>query len=139
MTQTREGGCQCGSVRYAIDGDPIGLGVCHCTECQRQSGSAFGMSLVMPGTSFRVLQGELRMYARPADSGRTVECFFCPQCGTRIYHKAQVIPGAVNVKPGTLDDTSWLSPNLQSWTRSKQPWVSLSIEVPCFEADPKRR
>lgn len=82
----REGGCQCGRVRYRVSGDPLALVACHCKECQRQSGSAFGMSLMVRASGFTV-QGELKMFERAANSGRTLRCFFCPECGTRIYHE----------------------------------------------------
>ena len=84
---TREGGCQCGRVRYRIEGEPVILGICHCSECQRQSGSAFGMSMVIPKPQFTLLQGELKSFTRSSESGRPVTCCFCPECGTRIYHE----------------------------------------------------
>jgi hypothetical protein len=93
-------------VRYRLEGEPLGLGVCHCTECQKQSGSAFGMSLVVPEDAFRLLSGELKSFSVVCDSGRTKQCAFCPECGTRIHHR--VFEAALSIKPGTLDDTSWL-------------------------------
>jgi hypothetical protein len=86
MTIARDGGCQCGHLRYRIEGEPIGLVVCHCTECQRQSGSAFGMSLAIPSAAFRLLAGELARFTVVADSGRSKICSFCPECGCRIHH-----------------------------------------------------
>jgi len=128
-----DGGCQCGSLRYRIEGAPLGLAVCHCTECQKQSGSAFGMSLLVPRAAFRLLSGELRRFDVRCDSGRTKHCSFCPGCGTRIHH--EVFEGALSLKPGTLDDTSWLSPQAHYWTRSKQPWVPIPAGARCFEDD----
>ena len=83
MGSVMEGGCQCGAVRYRIEGDPVSLIACHCKECQRQSGSAFGMSLVVRTTDFK-LTGDVKIYRRPSDSGKHVNCAFCPECGTRI-------------------------------------------------------
>ena len=123
-------------MRYAIEGDPIWLAVCHCTECQRQSGSAFGMSLGVSAESFRILQGAVKKFTRSSDSGRSIACAFCPECGTRLFHEPAYAPGAVNVKPGTLDDTSWLRPMAHAWTSSKQPWVPIPEGVPCFEKQP---
>ena len=130
---TRDGGCQCGTVRYRLAGEPLGLAVCHCTDCQRQSGSAFGMSLLLPSESFRLLSGALRTFTVRCDSGRTKFCAFCPSCGTRIYH--QIIDAVLSVKPGTLDDTSWLSPAAHYWTKSKQPWVPVPDGAQCFSDD----
>ena len=74
MGDVKEGGCQCGALRYRVNGEPIALAVCHCRECQRQSGSAFGMSLVVPKDSFQLLSGEPKTFTRTADSGRSVVC-----------------------------------------------------------------
>jgi len=133
MGHARDGGCQCGTVRYRLDGETLGLAVCHCTECQRQSGSAFGMSLAVPRDSFRLLSGELQTFTVTCDSGRTKSCAFCPSCGTRIHHR--VIEGLLSIKPGTLDDTSWLSPAAHYWTKSKQPWFPIPDGARCFSDD----
>ncbi len=136
MGDTREGGCQCGAVRYRVVGEPVVLAVCHCSECQRQSGSAFGMSLIVPKKSFQILSGETKTFTRKADSGREVECVFCPECGTRVYHVPGLPGDNLNIKPGTLDDRSWLVPAVHVWTRSKQPWVPIPEGVPCVEEQP---
>ena len=133
MSESREGGCQCGAVRYRYEGEPISLAVCHCTECQRQSGSAFGMSLTVHKQDFRLLQGELKTFDRKADSGRTVTCAFCPECGTRIYHEPQYRQGAINIKPGTFDDTSFLQPVLEVWTVRKHGWLEIRGLAKSFE------
>lgn len=133
MTGAMEGGCQCGHVRYRLEGEPLGLSVCHCTGCQRQSGSAFGMSLNVPSAGFRLLTGELAKFTTLCDSGRTKECAFCPRCGTRIHHRG--MDALLSLKPGTLDDTSWLEPGAHYWTRSKQPWVPVPEQARCFPDD----
>lgn len=126
------GGCQCGAVRYTITGEPVAVIACHCTECQRQSGSAFGLTMIVRDEALK-LEGTLKAFTREADSGRPITCYFCPECGTRIYHDPSSRPGTKNVKPGTLDDPSWLDPALHVWTRSKQPWVVIPEGVPTLE------
>jgi hypothetical protein len=133
MGTPRDGGCQCGGVRYRLEGEPLGLAVCHCTECQRQSGSAFGMSLAIPREAFRLLAGELKRFSVRCDSGRIKECAFCPSCGTRIHHR--VGEAVLSLKPGTLDDTSWLSPDAHYWTKRKQPWAPIPDGARCFPDD----
>ena len=128
-----EGGCQCGRVRYRVEDEPLAVAACHCTECQRQTGSAFGMSMVVPRDAFRLTSGELRTFTRKAYSGGTVVCAFCPECGTRITHAPSKMPKTLNVKPGTLDDTSWLTPALHVWLASKQSWVPVPDGVPRFD------
>ncbi len=130
------GGCQCGDVRYEVVGTPRKLVVCHCTDCQRQSGSAFGMTLVVDEADFRLTQGEPKSFASTSAAGRGKLGVFCPRCGTRIYHKPEWRRGTVSVKPGTLDDTSWLKPDMHLWTRSKQSWVTIPEGVETHEGQP---
>lgn len=125
MSFQQDGGCQCGAVRYRVSAEPVRVSLCHCGECQRQSGSAFGMSLIVADEAFSILQGQVKTWSRGSDAGRPVLCAFCPECGTRIFHKAEVYRGYTNVKPGTLDDRSWLAPNISIWMSQKQPWLSL--------------
>jgi hypothetical protein len=121
MADNAMGGCQCGEVRYRFEGEPIELTVCHCRDCQRQSGSAFGMSLFVPADAFKLLSGTLKYFEVVCDSGRKKSCAFCPSCGTRIYHRT----GAdISIKAGTLDNTSSLRPTAHYWTGRKQPWVT---------------
>jgi hypothetical protein len=133
MTE-REGGCQCGRVRYRTTAEPLFLAACHCKECQRASGSAFGLSLIMPQDGV-VIEGELKMFERSSDSGRPLKCFFCPECGTRIYHQPSHAP-VINMRAGTLDDTSWLQPQLHAWTSAKQPWLTLPDGVKTHPTQP---
>jgi hypothetical protein len=133
MEETRHGGCQCGSVRYRIDGAPFDLAVCHCAGCQRQSGSAFGMSLTVRADSFHLLSGKLSSFTVTCDSGRLKTCSFCETCGTRIHH--QTNKAALSVKAGTLDDTSSLNPSAHYWTKRKQTWVIIPNGSKCVEDD----
>ncbi len=130
------GGCQCGNIRYEVVGTPKQLLACHCTDCQRQSGSAFGMTLVVNEADFRLTQGEPKTFASKSDTGRAKLGAFCPECGTRIYHKIEWRKGTVSVKPGTLDDTRWLKPDMHLWTSSKQTWVTIPEGVKAYEKQP---
>ena len=85
MTAPYTGGCQCRSVRYVLTTEPIRVGACHCKECQRQSGSAFGMAMLVKKDSLTVT-GPTKQFTRVADSGNEVTGVFCPECGVRIYH-----------------------------------------------------
>jgi hypothetical protein len=125
-----QGGCQCGNIRYNIEGKPIGLNVCHCKDCQRQSGSAFGMSLIIYPESFMLLSGHLKEFELQVESGRTKTCAFCPDCGVRIYNRTSAL---CSVKAGTLDDTRSLQPDAHYWTRSMQSWPILGDDIPQHE------
>lgn len=130
VANLQSGGCQCGDVRYELRGEIYRLNVCHCRDCQRQSGSAFGMSLVIAPETFQLLAGELSTFEMTADSGRVKTCAFCPRCGVRIYNRTSAL---CSVKAGTLDDTSWFRPDANYFTRSKQEWTPLADGVPAFE------
>jgi hypothetical protein len=119
------GGCQCGAARYEISAEPVAAYVCHCTECQRQSGSAFAMAIRVPNAHFRLTRGTLKSFVRPTPSGQTIECSFCPDCGTRIYHVSQRFRDQISVKPGTLDDARWVKPTHHLFVRSALPWVRI--------------
>ena len=136
MSDAHDGGCQCGALRYRVEGEPVAVGICHCTQCQKQSGSAFGMSFIVRKEAFRLLSGSPKTFTRTSDSGRPVVCAFCPDCGTRIYHETRWLDGVVNIKPGTLDDTSFLRPQAQIWTAKKQGWVELPSDIRSFEGQP---
>jgi hypothetical protein len=130
MPETKTGGCQCGAVRYELSGEPLPLVICHCHECQKQTASAFGMTLPVAKEDLRILAGALKEWRRRADSGREVACFFCPDCGTRVYHSSLLGPAYWHLKPGTLDDTGWLDPVAEVWTQAAQPWLQLSNDLP---------
>lgn len=130
------GRCQCSGIRYEIRSQPVSLAACHCSECKRQSGTAFGMSLIVPREGFVLLAGTPSSWTRPADRGGSVECFFCPDCGTRIYHASTNMSLTYNVKPGTLDDPSWLEPRVHVFAARRLPWVQIPEGVPALEEGP---
>lgn len=125
----RQGGCLCGRVRYEVAGDPIAVVVCHCINCQKQSGSTFSINMI--GVSDQVsVQGDLSTYADQSDSGDPVNRKFCNNCGSPIYSEILSQDNLIALKIGTLDDTSDLEPQVQVWCASKQNWLSLDTEMP---------
>ena len=132
MTESKSGGCQCGYIRYDLTRVPLGLAACHCRECQRQSGSAFGLSLAVAAGGFELRSGTLKTFEIKCDSGRIKTCAFCPECGTRIYHRTV---NGMSLKAGTLDDTSWLKPDAHYWTTRKQPWLVIPAGTAQFRDD----
>jgi hypothetical protein len=133
------GGCQCGAVRYEIAAAPLTLYACHCSDCQRQTGSAFALSLMVARAAVRVTNGEPAVWERPGShtsSGTPAACLFCAACGARLYHLPSRNQAMAVVKPGTLDDTSWLKPVGHIWTRSAQPWVIFEEGTLRYEGQP---
>ena len=130
------GSCQCRALRYSCTAAPRAIYACHCTECQRQSSSAFGLSMLMPREAFSFVLGTPATWQRTADSGRKVDCQFCGACGTRIVHLPQHSPGLAIVRPGTLDDTTWIRLAGHIWTRSRQPWFEPPQDAIVYEQQP---
>jgi hypothetical protein len=129
------GGCQCGRVRYRIDAVPYVFYLCHCTECQRHTSSAFGESLRVKSADLEI-EGELKTFRRLSESGKAREGHFCPHCGVRIVH-GTTGSDMVNVKAGTLDDARWLVPAGHIWTRSKQAFVRLREDEIVYDGQPQ--
>jgi hypothetical protein len=128
------GGCYCGAIRYEVNALPLAVNICHCHDCQRLTGSAFSMPMFVPRSAFAVLQGATKSWQRTSDSGRKSLQHFCGKCGTRLYTEPSN-PSIVNVRAGTLDDTSWLEPAVQVWTKSAQPWARHDSLL-SYEAEP---
>lgn len=130
------GGCQCGAVRYEFSGSPIEVYVCHCTECRKQSASAFGISVIVPSKQVRLSKGSLQAWTRRADSGGSIQCFFCPDCGTRVWHGNRETEAAISIKGGSLDCPPDISTANHIWTRSKLPGVLIPDGVTQYPGEP---
>jgi hypothetical protein len=130
------GGCICGSVRYEIASFPLMVYTCNCTNCQKQSGSAFGMTMPVAARDFRILQGAPKAWRRSSPQGIEVTSWFCGDCGNRIYGERAGRTERVNVRAGTLDDTTWLKPVAHFFTRSAQPWVQPAAGAIGYETQP---
>ena len=129
------GGCLCGKVRYSASGDPAFAGVCHCTDCQKFTGSAFAAVVGVPKAALTV-QGELATYSKTGDTGKSTYRRFCPQCGSSVMDEADALPDIVMVGVGTLDDASWVKPGMQIYCDSAQPWVHLGGNMQSFPKMP---
>jgi hypothetical protein len=119
------GSCHCGALRYEAEIDPAMIRVCHCTDCQRFSGSAFRVSVrAMPG-SLKLTAGAPRTYTKTAESGKPSEQAFCEHCGSHVYG---TVPGSEprisNLRLGSIDQRDQLRPVTQLWTRSRLTWVT---------------
>ena len=130
------GGCLCGKVRFTANGEPGFVGICHCRNCQRQSGSAFAVVLGFPVAAV-AMQGELKTYTDTGDTGKSLFRRFSPECGSSISTEVEVMPGMIILKAGTLDDPSAVKPAMQIYCDSAQPWVSLGGEMKSFPKMPE--
>ena len=124
--QKLTGQCQCSQIKYRVNGKPITLYTCHCLDCQKQSSSAFGMSLWVAQKDFELISGELKFWSKQLPDGNLKKFAFCADCGTRIYHASEDEPKTISLKAGSLDDTSQLDPVGHIWTKRAQPWLNLN-------------
>jgi hypothetical protein len=143
MTDKHEGGCVCGSLRYVARGDPERVTICHCTWCQRRTGSAFGVEAVFPASAVDLSGDTLLTYRHISDvSGRWLDQQFCSRCGANIGFMAEAVPGIRTIAAGTFDDPSWIEPGRYSfryvYLRSAQAWSTLPDGVERYEAHFRR-
>jgi len=132
MSVKREGGCACGSVRYRLASDPLFVHCCHCLNCQRQTGSAFVINLLIEADRVQLLAGEPQPIAVPREGGKKQKIWRCPTCQIAVF--SQYTRRQVRfVRGGTLDDPAAVTPDVHIFTRSKVPWVTLPESVPAFD------
>ena len=119
-----DGACHCGRIRFEAEADPSTVVICHCTDCQTLSGSAFRTVVPTRRGSFRLLSGAPRVYVKTADSGNQRQQTFCADCGTPIY-SAPIGEGAkvVSLRVGNIRQRALLIPSDQYWHRSAQTWL----------------
>jgi hypothetical protein len=130
---TREGGCACGAVRYRLSGDPLFVNCCHCVLCQRHTGSAFALNLVIEADRLEILAGEPQPVDVETGDGRVKTRFRCPSCQVAVFTRS-AHAGLRFVHAGTLDDPSAIQPGAHIFTRSKLPWIVLEGSTPAFVA-----
>ena len=131
------GGCQCGAVRYEIAGPPLALYVCHCRECQKQSASAFGVSVMLKRADFRLTRGKVKVWSRATDRGGRLACAFCPACGSRLWHEAVPANATISVKGGSLDQPPDLRAACHIWTARRLPGVIIPKNARQFPGEPE--
>jgi hypothetical protein len=129
---TREGGCACGAVRYRLASEPMFVHCCHCLDCQRQTGSAFVINLLIEADRVELVAGEPRPVDVPRDHGDPQRIYRCPDCQVAVFSEYGW-PEVLFVRGGTLDDPSSARPDIHIFTRSKLPWVVLPDYTPAVE------
>ena len=128
----REGGCACGAVRYRLTSDPLITHCCHCLNCQRQTGSAFVINLLIEADRVELLAGVPEPVDVPRDDGSKQRISRCPTCQVAVYSDYGR-PEVLFVRAGTLDQPSSVTPDVHIFTKSKLSWVTLPESVPAFE------
>lgn len=130
-----DGRCHCGAITYEAEIDPGAVDLCHCTDCQMLSGTAFRASVPTPAATFLLRGDTLTSYVKTADSGRRRRQAFCGTCGSAIYSADVDSPSRYILRIGTITQRASLVPGSQIWRRSALPWVDGLAAIPCIETE----
>jgi hypothetical protein len=125
------GGCQCGALRFELRAKPLFTHACHCLNCRRRSGTAFGLNTFVLRADLTVSSGTL---AERRTSPRTT-VYLCADCGTTIFSGSTRFPSTYIVRGGTIDDPSLVVPQAHVWVKRKHPWISVPYDTPSFDED----
>jgi len=132
-----DGRCHCGHITYEAEVDPETIMICHCSDCQTLSGSAFRTVVFTREGTFKLLSGELKIYVKTGESGTKRPQSFCPNCGTPIYSTTVGEgPKVHSIRVGTARQRDNLVPKVQIWCRSSQRWLSDLSSVSRIETQP---
>ena len=131
-----EGSCHCGHVTYHAEIDPERVSICHCTDCQQLTGSAFRVTAMVPRAAFRLTGAAPRRYVKGADNGKRRLQFFCPECGSPIYTTGEgAAADEIGIRVGTVNQRDQLRPTLQIWCGSALPWLGQIPALPGRSGD----
>jgi len=136
MTKQIEGSCSCGKVCYEVIGLPLIVHCCHCSYCQRQTGTAFALNALFEADKVKLTQGKVEEINTPSPSGKGQTIARCPDCKTAVwsnYHMGGIKKGIRFIRVGTLNNPEQLPPDVHIFTASKQKWVNLSQEKLVFD------
>jgi len=121
--------CSCGQLSVTVEGEPAVVLACHCTECQRRTGSPFGVGAYYPKDKVTIT-GERKAYARPGGDGRMMHNRFCPECGSNLFWESELLPDAWGIAVGSFADPTFAAPSGSVWEEKKHAWVQLGPEIP---------
>jgi hypothetical protein len=128
---TRIAHCCCGALRAEVTGEPPRVAICHCMECQRRTGSAFGLVIFFPKKQVRT-EGPSKVYVRRSDAGRKVEFHFCPDCGASVFWYAEFRPDHVGISVGAFADPAMPWPAASVWEATRHSWVTFDHPIERF-------
>ncbi len=131
-----EGGCQCGKLRYELSAAPLMLYACHCTNCQKQTGSAFVLSTAIVESAFKFTGGKAAKTEWMSDAGNKRYGYYCGDCGCRIANGQSPSIGVLSLRAGTFDDTSWVRPAGHIWVKSAQNWIKFEKDDLLYDGQP---
>lgn len=125
-TINRQATCSCQALKISCNGDPLSVSLCHCVDCQKRTGSAFGIAAFYERTAIEVT-GEESIYKRGSDSGFEVTFHFCPSCGSSVYWEPERRPALVAVAVGAFGDSNFPAPSKQVYCSSRHAWLNIDV------------
>ena len=129
--QEYKGGCTCGAVRYRMTSAPMIVHCCHCRWCQRETGASFALNAMIEADRVVLVSGVPELVDTPSNSGKGQRVYRCPSCRIALWSTYSGLGDKARfVRVGTLDDPDRLKPDIHIFTASKQPWLSLSPDIP---------
>ena len=132
-----DGSCHCGNIEYAAEIDPARVVICHCSDCQSLSGSAFRVVAFTLEDRFTLKRGSPKTYVKVAESGRPRAQAFCADCGSALYATSVGDgPKVYGLRVGTIAQRAQLKPGRQVWRRSAQAWVGTIAQLPGVDGQP---
>ena len=130
------GGCFCGAIRYEIEGAPFRIANCHCDDCRKATGAAYSTNVFFKEEQITVLRGSTKKFDHVADSGNGMTKEFCGNCGSQIFGTGAMRPGVIHVKVGTIDDASFVAPDVNLYTSHALGCTLIDENVDNFETMP---
>jgi hypothetical protein len=135
MSTTMKGGCACGAIRYLASAPPRAGIHCQCRACQRSSGTGHTSNMVFEASSF-AMEGPIKFWSTPADSGHMVKRGFCQECGSPILSSSSGMPDLVFVRAASLDDPNMFAPTMIIHGSSAPEWDAIDLALPYFSTEP---
>lgn len=129
MNEKYNGSCLCGAINYECTGEPIFSGNCHCTDCQKSSGSGYVPALMFPASAVKIF-GSPNYFEKNGDSGKKIQRGFCSSCGSTVFGTFEAIPNVIGVRAGTLNNPSLYEPKLDFYTGSASHWDFMNEKIP---------
>jgi hypothetical protein len=126
---TRHASCACGQLRLTCEGEPVRISMCHCLDCQRRTGSVFGVQARFPRSQITSIEGKSTAFTRVADSGNTVTTYFCPACGSTVYWELSGFPDVIAVAIGAFADPGFPKPRISVYESRQHSWARTPDDV----------
>ena len=137
--RTRTARCHCGQLEIRCTGEPRKISLCHCTDCQRRTGSAFSVAVFFSRDRVGSARGVTRTFVRESARGFPVTFHFCGACGSNVFWEPQRLPDLVGVAIGAFADPDFPRPQQSVWTKDKHRWLELPHDMAVYELNPPPR